>query len=113
MLGLARRADHHVASTACVTDSTAHATEPMARPPVHQPARMRENRRFRTRHPPTDRTQINEFAKLVGQQGYRVLRGADVHREHGASYMKTETRPWPTLHSQGMCCLTRDEHRFR
>ena len=113
MLRLAGGAGHHVAGAARIAHGAAHAAEPVARAPVHQPARMRQDRRLRPRHAPADRAQIDELAQFLRQQRHRVLGRADVHGEHRRSVMQAEECPWPALHAQRVRHLAGDEHRLR
>ena len=113
MLRLAGGADHHVAGAAHIADAAADAAEPVPCAPVHQAARMRQHRRLWPRHAPADRAQIDELAQLLRQQRHRVVRRADVHREHRLLVVQAEERPGTALHAQRVRHLAGDEHRLR
>ena len=113
MLRLAGSTLHDVAGTAHVAHAAADAAEAMARPPVHQPARMRQHRGFRLRHTPADRAQIDEFPQLFRQQRHRVVRGADIHGEHRVVVQHAQEGPRSALHAQRVRGLAGDVHCFR
>ena len=93
MLGLARRALHHVAGGLDLTHAAADAAELVARAPVHQAAGMGQHGGFRVRHAPADRAQIDEGAKRFGNQRQRIIQRADVDREHRLVVQQAKERP--------------------
>ena len=114
MLRRAHRALHHVPGALHLAHIAAHAAELVPLAPVQQPARMRQHRGLRPRHPPPDRAQVDERAQFLRQQRRRVLRAGDIQREHRPVVQNPQERPRPLgLHPQAVRHLAGNIHRLR
>ena len=72
----------------------------MARPPVHQPARVRQYRRIGRRQQAGDIAQILERAERLGQERQRVVDLAHVHGKHRRVVQQAEERPGAAGHAE-------------
>ncbi len=93
MVGAAAGAGHDVAGAVRLARGAADAAEPVAAAPVHQPARMGQDRRLVRRQPGADRAQFGEFARARRQQRHRVLRRAQVEAKVATPSALPRKRP--------------------